>query len=279
MRAAEDAFPKVNDYFDPPLYTNEELEFIRDHVGETSYIALETAEHSERAIAAALQADAITAQSPVKVKRGVRNDRPSAMKSLQATCGGALQRFHQLMEMSKQQGTEWVVTDVKSGRSYPGVDGVKGHINRWLKRQEGYLERKRSDPEGKGFHPEMWTVRDGQPKWSGRGTDSERVRYPLALVPVGKRSYDDFTQEAYKDEEAPEVAELSVNSDIIDASYLRGDNFFECPVDGCNHRSNFDADSEMSENAALHGLRVHMSRPKGRFKVEEHQELKDRVRW
>lgn len=278
MRAAEDAFPKVRDYFDPPLYTDEELEFIRDHVGETSYIALEMAEPTEAAVAMAAQKDAITAQSPVKVKRGVRNDRPSAMKSLQSTCGGALQRFHELMEMAKRHETEWIVTDVKSGKSYPGIDGVKGHINRWLKRQAAYLERKKADPEGKGFQPEMWTVRDGKPKWSGRGTDAERVRYPLALVPIGKRSYDDFTEDAYRDEDTPEV-EAEVVSDVIDALELKGDNYFECPVPDCNHRSNFDPDSEMSENAALNGLRVHMSRPKGKFKLEDHQEYKERVRW
>lgn len=276
MRAADDAFPEVKDYFDPPLYNEEELRFIRDHLGETSYIALEMAEDDD-AVTAALRADAVTASSPVKVKRGVRNDRPTALKSMRETCGNALQRFHQLSEMARIQGTEWNVTDVKSGKVYPGFEGIKKHIDRWLKRQAAYFDRKQRDPQKKGFHPEMWTIRDGGPKWSGRGTDNERVRYPLALVDIGKRSYDDFTKEAY-DDDAPEP-EVVEDRSRINPLDLRLGNSFACPVEGCSYTSEFNPESQMDENRSLAGLKIHMSRPKGRFELEQHHDLRERIEW
>lgn len=276
MRIADDAFPEVGDYFDPPLYTNEELEFIKNNLGKVAYLAMQDADESDPALKIALAEDAAASTRLVRRGRGARADRPSAVRNFQAVCGNALQRFHQLAESNEHNGTEWTVTNVKTRKSAPGYEGISAHIDRWLRRQGFFQERKEADPQGKGFHPEQWTIgAEGTPKWSGRGTDSQRVRYPLVLVPVGQRTYDDFTKLAYGDEEAP--AEVQAMDGFLDL--IEGDDFYECPIEGCGKRSEFDPDSDMAKNKARHGMRIHMGRPAGKKLIEEHQLAKERIDW
>jgi len=274
-RTADSAFPEVADDFDPPLYTNEELEFIRDHLGETSYLALQQAEDEATPLMnTAKMEDAAAMNRQVRVGKGARADRPSAMATFQRNTGNALQRFHQLAETFKHRGEEWRVCNPVSNEEWPGFDGIRTHINRWLRRQELFLERKMADPQKKGFHPEMWKIREGQPVWSGRGTHSERVRYPLSLVPLHRRSYEDFTKEAYglgaEDNGTGKDLGLTLES-------IRSDRGLKCPVDGCDYVAEFDPESQMSENRAEQGLKVHMSNPKGKFEPDKHREAKERL--
>ncbi len=272
-RAADTAFPEVRDYFDPPLYTNEELVFIKANLGKVSYLALADADETDPAVRIALQEDAAASVRQVRRGRGARADRPSAVNNFRTVCGNALQRFHELDEYNKHKGTEWLVTNPKTSDTSAGYAGIGAHIDRWLRRQELFLERKQADPGKKGFHPEQWTLsRDGEPKWSGRGTDSERVRYPLVLVPMAARSYADFTKEAYG--ETPVV-----HADDGFLELVEGDNYFECPLEGCNKRTDFDPESEIAKNSARHGMRIHMGRPAGKLLLEEHQLAKERIDW
>jgi hypothetical protein len=277
MRLPEDAFPEVEDYFDPPLYTNEELVFIKANLGKVAYLAMQDADETDAALKIAKDEDAAASVRLVRKGRGSRPDRPSAVRNFQAVCGNALQRFHQLAESNTHAGTEWVVTNLKTKKAAPGYEGIGSHIDRWLRRQGLFLERKEADPNHFGFHPELWTINaEGTPTWSGRGTDSQRVRYPLVLVPLGMRTYDDFTKLAYGEENEPPPG-IQAMDGFLDL--IEGDDYYECPIDGCGKRSEFDPDSNMAKNKARNGMRVHMGRPAGKRMLEEHQMAKERINW
>ena len=49
---------------------------------------------------------------------------------------------------------------------------------------------------------------------------------------------------------------------------------YACPIEGCGYIAPFDPDSQMDVNRAEADLSTHMKRPKGKFKVEEHEQMK-----
>lgn len=287
-RTAESAFPEVADVFDPPLYTDGELEFIRDNLGLTSYMASQTATEDENSIPTGLviarQEDMSAMSRVVGTGPSAKQDRPSAVDTFEKNTGKALQRFYELDEIAKHRGYEWMVFHPKERVNRPGYEGVRVHLGRWLKRRAMFEELKASDREGKGFHPEMWTIREGAPVWSGRGTDSGRVRFPLNLVPMDSRSYDDYSKEAYamnvedNGSDPTDVLEPKPEGgDLLSLDSIRTDRGYPCPVEGCAYVAEFDPDSQISVNQAERSLGVHMKKPKGKFKVEDHRDMVERI--
>lgn len=196
----------------------------------------------------------------------------------------ALARFKNLDDMAKSgQVEEWV-----------GFDGIRDHIAYWQERQRRYFKQKHEDPEGKGFHPEMYTFDDyGKANYGGPGSDQGRVRHPLFLVPVAQRSRADFTkdigkeQEVHSEGEEPEakVAVEAAPPTLADARKAcefpnKGEmdpvsSYLMCTV--CESHFNYNGLSESSKNGAWGQLAKHLNNDQTKHTVEAHRILKKQL--
>jgi len=233
-RLADDTFPRVENVFDPPLYTVAALTFIQEHLGTPGGVA--------------------------RAKPGFPTAPDEAPSVLHA-----LDRFSELEQRATSGQIEgWV-----------GFDAVSKHISEWVERQERFLQHKHEDPQGKGFHPEMFKFDSrGKANWAGPGTSSGRVRKPLFLIDTATRKQVDFTKGIGDEEEVKEpVAEArflrenclfpNTNEDDPIASYVM------CPV--CEKHFEFDANSNSSETQAWGKLGRHLKAIQDPLTVDDHR--------
>ena len=182
----------------------------------------------------------------------------------------ALQRFKDLEELSQREQVDgWV-----------GMEAVKAHIENWQERQRRYFKLKEQDPEGKGFHPEMYKFDSrGKAHWAGPGTCSGRVMHPLNLLPVTERSRQDFTKGIGDEPEVEVEVEATYNRDAcVFANEGEDDptsSYLDCPV--CHDHFKYDANSQHSQNGAWGQLSKHLNGDQNKLTVDDHRLAKQEL--
>lgn len=227
---AEDDFPTVREIFAPALYTTAELKIIRDNLGKSGTVTL-------------------SGLPPARYDRVTGKDQEMPEVNRE-TVKRFLDRLRELEEMNEAHGIQWC-----------GLDAVREHIDQEIAYKEELERRKQINPTT-ARQPTMWhRTRRGQWLYQGTGTDRLRARHlDLKLVEREDNDMEDWT--------GKQPAEAT-EDDEPGYQIIEGDNFWRCPVEGCNHQEEFNAESAGSRNLAKGRMRKHFT---GATKqVEEHR--------
>jgi len=236
-----------NDSFDPAIYSIEENQFLLEHIGEPTVIALKAIPAAEP-LAKPFHKD----KNPVYYPKGIN---PNAVRPI-------LDKVNELQELAKHDGVQWV-----------GVEKVKEAIKIYLQ-ENAKWEHDYNRTRGKAPRWPSLASYDskGRPHRGGPGSDSGRIR--TYFGPAGERLPFEIqlvseyvaTWAAPGHTEAPADARL-----FVDAAANR----IECRVkvgDGiCGHTEKYKPEARASYTAARARMSKHLRR--ATENVEEHREL------
>lgn len=259
---AEDNYPAVDRVFAPCLYSEPTLTFIREHLGENPTVALNELTPEVLGIQRHQFRDVHGKNN--KVIDDAESQYHAAFLSERKVIEQALRRFYDLDDLQEHDASKWV-----------GVESVAQGIDRWIKRQEAYRKNKKSHPQGKGHHPELYLYDQRGRRYSqGPGSDAGRPRrYDIALFDVGVADMSDFTKDL--DENSGATVVEAHDPEKVDApdSLREGEDFLGCPV--CSYQVQYDPESRDSYNRGVFRVKAHMRAV--RKDVDDHQEALLRV--
>lgn len=164
----------------------------------------------------------------------------------------------------------------KEVKEFHGLEAIRQMIADSLEYDKRFQKIKEQDLDS-ALHPSMFT-RDGRGRlhWQGPGSDRGRVRAFTGWIvheEVGRRAPDWAAAAAYDGVEQTEAEQAEkVTGSGQDYRLIEGENYFECPVKGCNYRKVYDAESETERNNAQTAMRTHMALV--RSDVDDHREAK-----
>lgn len=161
------SFTPVDTIFDPALYSEEELLFIKEHAGET----------------------------PVVAFGGAVPPGQDGALMVPKMVSDVLARMADLESMEKQGMSKWV-----------GFEAVKSRIDIYLTRMERFKADKARRGYGFHPELHAWDGLN-KPHYQAPGSDSGRVRrYAIRLIDEGNQvSTDDWAQDLSKEVETPEM--------------------------------------------------------------------------
>jgi hypothetical protein len=233
--------------FDPTDYSIKENEFLLEHLGEPTVVALRAVPQ-----ASPLAKPFFKDKNPVNYPQGIN---PAAIRPI-------LDRINELQQLEKHESVQWV-----------GVEKIKAAIRVFLRENAKWSDdHKRT----KGRAPRWPSLSSfdakGRPHRGGPGSDAGKVR--TYFGPAGERipfAVDLMTEyiakwDAPGHTEAPSDARL-----FVDATANR----IECRVkvgDGiCGHTEKYKPEARASYTAARARMSKHLRR--ATENVEEHREL------
>jgi hypothetical protein len=159
-----------------------------------------------------------------------------------------------------------------------------GEAREYMRRYEALKER----DEGGAIHPSLYT-RDSRGRFHHQGTGSDSGSVNIFMVWMTKETYragqpDDMWAAAIPAEGATVIVEedaLEESEDLkasgVDGQYIlhEGPNYFECPVKGCNKRTDFVAEDDGTRNKAKSAMSAHMTAMvRHNRQAEDHAEAK-----
>jgi len=164
----------------------------------------------------------------------------------------------------------------KAGEEFRGQAAIREALSDSLAYHEMHTAIKERDASS-ALHPALYN-RDARNRLHKQGPGSDRgcIRWFTCYI-----SHEETGQVA------PEWLDAASSDTIVStdeaeaekvegvgAAYaiIEGDNFFECPVKGCNHRQTYKDDDETDRRKKRHALMMHMVHIKKQ--VDDHREAK-----
>jgi len=255
-------FPEVSDTLPGAFYNDTELEFIRDHIGETPYKALKEFDMSD----SGLRRDTITYMNRGRTVPHVNDE----IESFTNTVKPVLERVFNLMDTEDPD--------------FVGIESIKQGINKALRYSEAYRAEKARDANGQGWHPSMYAKdANGNRYYQGRTSDSGYLA--ILNIPILKQavvSKRDFTVDIMAEYEAAAGGLQTENAlaepprdftqGILDTptDLIETKNTWQCPIADCGHSDTFKLESPSSRAAARLRTLKHMLATKD--EVEPHRE-------
>lgn len=164
----------------------------------------------------------------------------------------------------------------KPVEEYRGLEAIRECIKDSLE-YERRLRKIRSVDQTAALNPSLYT-RDarGRLHWQGPGSDRGVVRRFTCWISHQEtgRTPPEWIAAAAADtvvETDSDKAEKVAGAGA-DYALIEGDNYFECPVTGCNYRRSFRGDDEEDRRKAKGAMRTHMANVKAN--VDDHREAK-----
>lgn len=234
------------DTFNPVKLSLEENEFLLQHLGEPSSVAL-------REIKAVPlpnpprdnKTGRIIDKNPVHYPDGVI---PASVKPI-------LDRVYELQDLEQKFGEKWI-----------GVDAVKDRIKVYLAQQTKWQDDKRRFPKAPRFPTMSSFDAKGKPHLGGPGADCGEVRtyfdktgtrHEFALDLLKNKETGGWSPEWVAKEappsEAPKVDPVQSAKALVHNS---GANRIECPI--CQHTESYRPDAKTSYNAARARMSKHL---------------------